>query len=587
MLDVDFGTYPFVTSSNTVTAGTCTGLGIAPTRIGNVIGIFKAYCTRVGSGPFPTELNDEVGEFIRQEGHEFGATTGRPRRTGWIDLPALKYAIMVNGVTELAMMKADVLDKFETIRACTHYIINGEKIDYLPFDINDVEVTPVYEDVNGWNADLTKLTDFSDAPQELKDYGGGSGTGLQALIENQVDVANSSRIISDEEYERAKNNGVTPVPVIVAMDAIAMITNSRLGIDSLSVFEVRDILSGKITNWKEVGGIDTAIVVYGRDQSSGTRDYIRKNLLKSDFASGSKALTTSTEIIRQSVRRIENEYQYFQRGIHRCVENENNEVMSSYLLKNAVIVNEGTRQEGDVYIKNGIIERIGTTVSVEENHEVIDLNGAYLLPGCIDDQVHFREPGLTHKATIASESRAAVAGGITSFMEMPNTVPNALTQELLEEKYLRASQTSIANYSFFMGASNDNIDEVLKTNPENVCGVKVFMGSSTGNMLVDSEETLTNLFSSVPMLIATHCEDEVTIRANAAHYRSIYGEEVPVEMHPLIRSAEACYKSSSLAVELAKKHGARLHILHISTEKELSLFENTLPLEQKKITAEA
>lgn len=170
MLDVDFGTYPFVTSSNTVTAGTCTGLGIAPTRIGNVIGIFKAYCTRVGSGPFPTELNDEVGEFIRQEGHEFGATTGRPRRTGWIDLPALKYAIMVNGVTELAMMKADVLDKFETIRVCTHYIINGEKIDYLPFDINDVEVTPVYEDVNGWNADLTKLTDFSDAPQELKDY---------------------------------------------------------------------------------------------------------------------------------------------------------------------------------------------------------------------------------------------------------------------------------------------------------------------------------------------------------------------------------------------------------------------------------
>lgn len=261
--------------------------------------------------------------------------------------------------------------------------------------------------------------------------------------------------------------------------------------------------------------------------------------------------------------------------------------MSSYLLKNAVIVNEGTRQEGDVYIKNGIIERIGTTVSVEENHEVIDLNGAYLLPGCIDDQVHFREPGLTHKATIASESRAAVAGGITSFMEMPNTVPNALTQELLEEKYLRASQTSIANYSFFMGASNDNIDEVLKTNPEKVCGVKVFMGSSTGNMLVDSEETLTNLFSSVPMLIATHCEDEATIRANAAHYRSIYGEEVPVEMHPLIRSAEACYKSSSLAVELAKKHGARLHILHISTEKELSLFENTLPLEQKKITAEA
>ncbi|MBC9813146.1 adenylosuccinate synthase [Crocinitomicaceae bacterium CZZ-1] len=170
LLDVDFGTYPFVTSSNTVTAGTCTGLGVAPTKIGNVIGIFKAYCTRVGSGPFPTELDDEVGEFIRQEGHEFGATTGRPRRTGWIDLPALRYAIMINGVTELSMMKADVLDKFETIKACTHYIINGEKMDYFPFDINDAEVTPVYEEIKGWNTDLTKLTNFADAPQALKDY---------------------------------------------------------------------------------------------------------------------------------------------------------------------------------------------------------------------------------------------------------------------------------------------------------------------------------------------------------------------------------------------------------------------------------
>lgn len=261
--------------------------------------------------------------------------------------------------------------------------------------------------------------------------------------------------------------------------------------------------------------------------------------------------------------------------------------MSNYLLKNAVIVNEGKKQEGDIYIKNGIIEKIGENLSVNENHDLIDLNGAYLLPGCIDDQVHFREPGLTHKATIASESRAAVAGGITSFMEMPNTVPNTLTQELLEEKYQRASRTSIANYSFFMGASNDNIEEVLKTNPLNVCGVKVFMGSSTGNMLVDSEETLNNLFSKVPMLIATHCEDEATIRANVEYYKSIYGENVPVEMHPLIRSEEACYKSSSLAVELAKKHGARLHILHISTEKELALFDNSVPLEQKKITAEA
>ncbi len=170
LLDVDFGTYPFVTSSNTVTAGTCTGLGIAPTSIGNVIGIFKAYCTRVGSGPFPTELNDEVGEFIRQEGREFGATTGRPRRTGWVDLPALKYAIMINGVSELSMMKADVLDKFDTINVCTHYLINGERVDYLPFDINDVEVTPVYEELKGWNTDLTKLTNFQDAPVELKNY---------------------------------------------------------------------------------------------------------------------------------------------------------------------------------------------------------------------------------------------------------------------------------------------------------------------------------------------------------------------------------------------------------------------------------
>jgi len=170
MLDVDFGTYPFVTSSNTVTAGTCTGLGVAPTKIGSVIGIFKAYCTRVGSGPFPTELNDEVGEKIRKDGHEFGATTGRPRRTGWIDLPALKYAIMINGATELSMMKADVLDDFETIKVCTHYIINGEKVDFFPFDINDVEVTPVYEEVKGWNYSLIKLTNFADAPAELKDY---------------------------------------------------------------------------------------------------------------------------------------------------------------------------------------------------------------------------------------------------------------------------------------------------------------------------------------------------------------------------------------------------------------------------------
>ncbi|MCO5259038.1 MAG: dihydroorotase [Crocinitomicaceae bacterium] len=261
--------------------------------------------------------------------------------------------------------------------------------------------------------------------------------------------------------------------------------------------------------------------------------------------------------------------------------------MTNYLLKNALIVNEGLTKQGDVYIKNGLIEKIGENLSIDENHEVIDLNGAYLLPGCIDDQVHFREPGLTHKATIETESRAAVAGGITSYMEMPNTVPNALTQELLEDKYQIASKTSIANYSFFMGASNDNIEEALKTNPKNVCGLKIFMGSSTGNMLVDNETTLTNLFSRIPFLIATHCEDEATVRANKEHYQAIYGEEIPIELHPIIRSAEACYLSSSLAVGLAKKYGTRLHVLHISTAKELDLFDNTLPLEQKKITAEA
>lgn len=259
---------------------------------------------------------------------------------------------------------------------------------------------------------------------------------------------------------------------------------------------------------------------------------------------------------------------------------------SRKVLKNALIINEGTQKVQDILIVNGLIERIDANIQ-SEGAEEIDVKGKWVLPGCIDDQVHFREPGLTHKATIYTESRAAVAGGITSFMEMPNTVPNALTQELLEDKYVRASQTSIANYSFFMGASNDNIEAVLRTNPENVCGVKVFMGSSTGNMLVDNEQTLTNLFSKVPMLIATHCEDEATIRANTEKYIAEYGEDIPISAHPLIRSAEACYKSSSLAVNLAKKHGARLHILHISTAKELELFDNTIPLTEKKITAEA
>ncbi|WDF57058.1 dihydroorotase [Mucilaginibacter sp. KACC 22063] len=260
--------------------------------------------------------------------------------------------------------------------------------------------------------------------------------------------------------------------------------------------------------------------------------------------------------------------------------------MSSILIKSATIVNENKQFNSDVLINNGHIERIDSHIDTTADKE-INAEGLYLLPGFIDDQVHFREPGLTHKGNIYTESRAAVAGGITSFMEMPNTVPNALTQELLEDKYRIASQNSLANYSFFMGASNDNLDEVLKTNAKNVCGVKVFMGSSTGNMLVDNPNTLDKLFSQSPMLIATHCEDEATIKANMAHYKELLGDNITIEYHPIIRSEEACYLSSSMAVELAKKHGTRLHILHISTAKETSLFDNTIPLSQKKITAEA
>jgi dihydroorotase len=271
------------------------------------------------------------------------------------------------------------------------------------------------------------------------------------------------------------------------------------------------------------------------------------------------------------------------------LENEKNESMSNaILLKNGTIVNEGRQFVSDLLIKNGRIEKMAANILSSSLVEEVDVAGKLILPGCIDDQVHFREPGLTHKGTIFSESRAAVAGGITSFMEMPNTVPNTLTQELLEEKYQLAAKKSLANFSFFMGASNDNSEEVLKTNKRNVCGIKIFMGSSTGNMLVDNEKTLTNLFSRVqPLLIATHCEDEVTIQKNIRSFRQKYGEEVPIECHPLIRTAEACYISSSMAVGLAKKYGTRLHILHISTEKELSLFDNHLPLEQKLITAEA
>ena len=260
----------------------------------------------------------------------------------------------------------------------------------------------------------------------------------------------------------------------------------------------------------------------------------------------------------------------------------------SILLKGGTIINEGKRFIADILIKNDRIERIDPNITVGYAVEEINIEGKFVLPGCIDDQVHFREPGLTHKADIKSESRAAVAGGITSFMEMPNTLPNTLTQNLLQDKYNIASQSSVANYSFFMGASNDNIEEVLRTDDRKVCGVKIFMGSSTGNMLVDNEATLDSLFSRVPpILIATHCEDEATIQRNIKNFKEQFGETIPVENHPLIRSAEACYISSSLAVGMAKKHGTRLHILHISTEKEISLFENKLPLEQKLITAEA
>ncbi len=259
--------------------------------------------------------------------------------------------------------------------------------------------------------------------------------------------------------------------------------------------------------------------------------------------------------------------------------------MTKTLIKNATIVNEGIQFEGDLLIKGDRIEKIGKDIT-DATANVIDASGCFLVPGVIDDQVHFREPGLTHKADIYTESRAAAAGGITTFMEMPNTVPQALTQSLLQDKYDIADKASFTNYSFFMGASNDNIDEVLKTNPKNVAGIKVFMGSSTGNMLVDNEKTLENIFTNSPMLVATHCEDEETIRHNTEIYKRKYGENVPISSHPEIRSAEACYISSSMAVNLAKKLDTRLHILHISTEKELELFDNSKPLSEKKITAE-
>ncbi len=261
--------------------------------------------------------------------------------------------------------------------------------------------------------------------------------------------------------------------------------------------------------------------------------------------------------------------------------------MSTVLIKNAQIVNEGSIKKGDVLIENDRIIEIEDSISVKSSDtQVIDAEGRYLLPGLIDDQVHFREPGLTHKATIETESKAAVAGGITSFIEMPNTVPQATTIEKLEEKFSIAKETSWANYSFMFGGTNDNLDEILKVDKNKVAGLKLFLGSSTGNMLVDNPKVLEEIFSKTDLLISVHCEDEKTIQDNLAKYLEEFGEDIPIAMHPKIRSAEACYISSSKAIELAKKTGARLHVFHLSTEIETHLFSNKKPLSEKKITAE-
>ncbi|MDN5349063.1 MAG: dihydroorotase [Bacteroidales bacterium] len=262
--------------------------------------------------------------------------------------------------------------------------------------------------------------------------------------------------------------------------------------------------------------------------------------------------------------------------------------MPATLIRNATLINEGKRFVADLLIRDAFIEKIAEPGSIhtENDFRIIDAKGLLLVPGVIDDQVHFREPGLTYKADIQSESRAAIAGGITSFMEMPNTIPNVLTQELLEEKYQLAAQKSMANYSFYMGASNDNVAEIVKTDPKNVCGIKVFMGSSTGNMLVDDEESLSKIFANAPTLVAVHCEDETTIRQNLAAFREKYPNGAHAEVHPQIRNVKACYLSSSKAVALAKKCNTRLHILHLSTAIETALFTNEIPLEEKLITAE-
>lgn len=262
--------------------------------------------------------------------------------------------------------------------------------------------------------------------------------------------------------------------------------------------------------------------------------------------------------------------------------------MYSLLINNVTIVNENSQFKGSVFIENDTIKEIYTekdSINCKAD-KVIDGNGKILIPGVIDDQVHFREPGLTHKAEIYTEAKAAVAGGVTSFMEMPNTIPQATTIELLEKKYQIAKERSLANYSFYLGATNDNIEEIRKVDPKNICGIKVFMGSSTGNMLVDKKESLAAIFSESPVLIATHCEDEKTIKENTRIYKEKYGEDLPIKYHPIIRSEEACYKSSSFAVELARKYNSRLHILHLSTEKELDLFDSITASKDKKITAE-
>ncbi|NPA37695.1 MAG: dihydroorotase [Chlorobi bacterium] len=261
--------------------------------------------------------------------------------------------------------------------------------------------------------------------------------------------------------------------------------------------------------------------------------------------------------------------------------------MSKTLIANAIIINEGVKRKGSVLINNNIIEKIykdGETYPEADN--IIDATDKLLLPGIIDDQVHFREPGLTHKGDIHSESRAAVAGGVTSFMEMPNTIPQTITLKALEEKYSIASENSFANYSFYFGATNDNTPELTKLDPGKVCGVKVFMGSSTGNMLVDNDKALSRIFSEAPTIVTTHCEDEATIKRNTEFYRKRYGENISFKYHPAIRSAEACYISSAKAAELASKYGTQLHILHLSTAKEMALFDNNTPLEEKNITGE-